>query len=619
MERLAIEALIARNEQLAAQRPAAYRRRVFGVIALGYGYLALVVLVLLALTAVAVLSAVYLKALAIKLVLLTGAPLVLVLRAMVVRFAPPPGIELTGEQAPGLFAAVADLRGRLRTPRVHHILLTADFNAGVTQVPRLGLFGWHRNYLAVGLPLMKTLSVEQFRAVLAHELGHLSRGHARASNWVYRLRLIWGRLDQAFSQTRHWSSGLIRPFFGWYIPYFTATSFPLARANEYEADAASVRLTSVASAAQALTSVAIMARYLQEKYWPTIHSSAKDVPQPAFAPYSRLSWGAIADLPPAQSLRWQEAAMRERTSHADTHPALTDRLSAIGAQAQFAPPSPGESADILLGGQRARWESALDEQWRAQIAASWKRAYDTAQAGRARIGELRSRASQGELNEHEALELASLEESVGAGAAAALAMRRALAQRFPGSLPARFALAHQLLQADDAEGIAPMESVIAASAEARVPGAQLLRDFYRRRNSPDLAQLWEEKRQASAAAWEAARRERQQLRSSDTLAGHRLAAAELARVVQQLESIPGITRAYLVRKLTEHLPERPMLVLGFKCTRWWMLRNRATAHALLHRIRQEVRFPGDALIVDLEGTRSRLAARVRRVKGSRVL
>jgi len=51
MDRAAFEALIVRMEALAVGNPAAYRRRVFALALLGYGYLVLVVLVLLALCA----------------------------------------------------------------------------------------------------------------------------------------------------------------------------------------------------------------------------------------------------------------------------------------------------------------------------------------------------------------------------------------------------------------------------------------------------------------------------------------------------------------------------------------------------------------------------------------
>ena len=47
-------------------------------------------------------------------------------------------------------------------------------------------------------------------------------------------------------------SFLFKPFLDWFVPYFGAFSFPLARANEYEADAISVRLTSSRATAEAL-------------------------------------------------------------------------------------------------------------------------------------------------------------------------------------------------------------------------------------------------------------------------------------------------------------------------------------------------------------------------------
>jgi len=491
MDRGAFEALITRMEALAASNPAAYRRRVFGLAILGYGYLLLVVTVLLALCAVLLASIVYLQAIAVKLLLLVGGPLWLVLRSMWVELQPPAGERLTKLRVPGLFQMLGDLRKRLRTPRIHHVLLTPDFNAGVMQVPRLGLLGWHRNYLFIGLPLMKSLTVEQFQAVLAHELGHLSGGHARAGNWIYRLRLIWQRLEAAFSQTSHWGAAPIRAFFKWYIPRFRATSFPLARANEYEADAAALNLTSARSAAQALTAVSIVGSYLSEKYWPKIHSAARELPQPAFAPYSEFMATAIQDVPAHELQSWQETALAGRTSYDDTHPSLADRLKAMGVAAEFAPPLAGDSAERLLGAERARLESAFDAQWRERVAESWKQVHENTRTHRLRLSELRSQAAQTGLDERKALELADLEEDVGEGSVASLRMRRALVAKYPESAPARFSLARQLLRAVDVDGVALMEALIEKEPNAFLAGAQLLQDYYWRRNERDLALQWQ--------------------------------------------------------------------------------------------------------------------------------
>lgn len=493
MDRGAFEALITRMEALAAADPCAYRRRVFGMAILGYGYLLLVVAVLLALCAILLCSILYRQVIAVQLLFVVGAPLALVLRSMWVVLQPPAGERVTRAMVPELFRMLETLRNRLQTPRIHRVLLTPDFNAGVMQVPRIGLLGWYRSYLFIGLPLMKSLTVEQFQAVLAHELGHLSGGHARAGNWLYRLRLIWQRLDAAFSQTSGWGALPIRAFFKWYIPRFSATSFPLARANEYEADAAAIKLTSARSAAQALTAVSIVGSYLSEKYWPRIHSAARESPQPAFAPYSEFIATAIQDVPAAELQSWQETALASRTSYDDTHPSLADRLQAMGAEAEFAPPLKGDSAEKLLGPARVRLESAFDAQWRERVAESWKQVHDNTRTQRQRLSELRAQAVQSGLDEAKALELADLEEDVGEGAVASLRMRRALVAKYPDSPPARFSLARQLLASGNADGAPLMEALIESESHAFLAGAELLRDYFWRRNERDLALHWQRK------------------------------------------------------------------------------------------------------------------------------
>src|SRR5207302_1849162 len=96
------------------------------------------------------------------------------------------------------------------------------------------------------------------------------------------------RLDSALAQRPQWGSGAIRGVLHWYVPYFNACSFPLARRNEFEADASSVQLTSADSAAQALTNVSVIGSYLRERYWPAVGARARDTAQPAFAPYGAL-------------------------------------------------------------------------------------------------------------------------------------------------------------------------------------------------------------------------------------------------------------------------------------------------------------------------------------------
>ena len=619
MDEAEFEQRVARTEAFAARRPAAYRWQVFGLAALGYLYLTGVIAVLVALFALGLASVLLLKAVAIKLVFVVGTALWMMLRALWVRLEAPTGVELTRRTAPALFQLLDRLRAQARAPGLHHVLLTPDFNAGITQVPRLGLFGWHRNYLLIGLPLMKALTVPQFEAVLAHELGHLSRGHTRAANWIYRLRLIWARLDAVFTQNAHWGALLIRPFFKRFVPYFTAVSFPLARANEYEADATSIRLSSADAAAGALTSVSVVAAYLSERYWPQVYQGAKTSAQPSFAPFSSFDPGALAQVPRDEVQAWLDVALRQKTSHLDTHPCLADRLKAMGAQARFTPPPPGAGAEALLGEGLQQWAGEFDRRWRERVSERWRQMHEQAQANRTRLGELREQAGQGELDEMRSLELANLEESEGEGPEAALALRRAQVERHPDSLPLRFALARQLLQRNDADGVAPMESVLQAEPDAVLAGTQLLRDFYARQEDRVRAKAWHQQYVERATMLQADRRERTRLLRSDHLVAHRLPQAVVADLRAELKKFPEVRRAWLARKLTTYFQDKPLYVLGFKSDRWWSLHDAARAHALTQRMSQELRFSAGTLIVNVEGGNAAFATKLRKLRGARIL
>jgi Zn-dependent protease with chaperone function len=373
MERGDFESLVSRMEHLAREKPKPYRRRVFLLAALGYAYLIVVVLVLLGLTPLAIASVSKIGILGGKLVAVVGVLLIAVVRGLWVRLKPPSGEMVTSADAPELFRLLNALRVRLKTAPIHVVLITPAFTAGVAQVPRLGLFGWHRNYLILGLPFMKALTVEQFKSVLAHEMGHLCHGHTRASNWIYRMRIIWARLEAIFEYQRQWGSGLIRAFFKWYIPYFNAVSFPFARANEYQADAASVLVTSARMAAQALTAVNVIGIYLEHRYWPAMIAATKE--KQAVVPFAGFTAHAVSNVPEAELKSWVAAALKRVTSHEDTHPSLADRLKAIGAPAEFAPPGPGEGAEKLLGSSRARLEKKFDTAWNAVVAAREAKRY----------------------------------------------------------------------------------------------------------------------------------------------------------------------------------------------------------------------------------------------------
>src|SRR5262249_15618506 len=158
------DTLVQRLEEYARKRPAQYRVRVGLLAAMGYAYIVLVLALLFALLGALVVAGSHSEAryLVGKLGWIVLSLAVIVLRALWVRFPAPRGLELRRDQAPALFRMLDELWSSLRAPRFHHVQLIEEFNAAVVQVPRLGLLGWQRNYLLLGLPLMQALSPEQF-------------------------------------------------------------------------------------------------------------------------------------------------------------------------------------------------------------------------------------------------------------------------------------------------------------------------------------------------------------------------------------------------------------------------------------------------------------------------
>ena len=139
-------------------------------------------------------------------------------------------MELDPKRFPSLFDTLDAIRFRLEAPPIHRVVLTWELNAGLAQVPRLGVLGWPRNTLSLGLPLLLVLRPESFRAVVAHELGHLSGNHGAFGAWLYRIRHTWQRVLEGLMERDAKLDFGLRRFFRWYVPYFEVCAFRLLRA-----------------------------------------------------------------------------------------------------------------------------------------------------------------------------------------------------------------------------------------------------------------------------------------------------------------------------------------------------------------------------------------------------
>lgn len=569
MDRQAFEALVRRLEDESQEDPQRYSRRVIWMARMGYGYIGFIITLALGLIVTFALLGLHKPAILAKVGIYWVIPLLGLLKVigstLFTRLPAPEGMELEEAEYPELFRAIEEVRAQLDAPQVDAVLLTEELNAAVVENPRFGIIGPATRYLILGLPLLQALSPQEFRAVLAHEFGHLIGSHSRQSGGIYHLRQSWERIRQHF-EDRDESPFLFGIFFERFIPRFMAYSFVLARAHEYEADRASARVTSPKIAGQALTRIAFAAQHLNGGFWPAVSKRVSHSPEAPRSLYVELkSWLADPAVKEGDEAAILKKLRRQQTDLVDTHPALTDRLAALGQPLVAMGPTPLSAATFFLGDEaHQRLCETLSQQWWQWNANSWEQGHHRARQEQERLADLQIRAQEEELSLDEHWELAQL---LVRNAPFEEAEREfeAILKRWPTQQGARMTLGTRWADRDEARGVPLLEAAIADDIWLTGDAGQTLYAYYERQGDEAMAERWADRLDVWFHDLEEARRERDQLTRDDVLFAHDLIQEEVEEIVEALQSLPGVKEAWLASKAMVHFPdEEPCYVLGVR-------------------------------------------------------
>lgn len=503
MEEADFQRLVERLEQESEEAPGAYRAKVAALAVLGFGILALLLLAIggglvgvvavVAFLAVKGGTALVLLAKAGKAIFLLAVPLWYMgksaLRALFIRLPVPEGRELRRAEAPTLFEGLDRMRKRMNGPAFHHVLLVNEVNAAVVQRPAWGLVGWPRNYLLLGLPLLECMPPREAFAVVAHEYGHLAGSHGRFSAFIYRLRITWGTIQDFSAQVEGWLGKVVARLVRWYAPYFNAYTFVLARADEYQADAASARLVGRENAAHALKRVNV-AGSRHERFMEQTFERIHHEPQPPADLMHR--WAAHLDqpAPAADANLWLQKALDRQASVWDTHPTLRARLAALGVKGEaidLPPPETDESAARAWFGKRLDiLRSQLQSEWAQRVQEPWAERHEAAKKQAERLADLRRQAARSSDEELEMLRLALRFEPEQDWREALAAFNAANADHPLGL----FTEATARLDQGDREGLKLLDRVMALDEDAIKPACDVAYGFLKERNEHDAADVY---------------------------------------------------------------------------------------------------------------------------------
>ncbi|NDL57306.1 M48 family metallopeptidase [Phytoactinopolyspora mesophila] len=294
------------------------------------------------------------------------------IRALVVvsrqQMGEPPGIPVSPDDEPALWQTVDQLAEQVQTAPPDEIRIVGDVNAAVSEDTKfLGLKATRRR-MYIGMPLLTTMTVDEMRSILGHELGHYSGSHTRLGAPVYRGRTSLVATVQGLD-----NHPLVRKIFVGYAKFFFRVSQSVSRRQELEADEHSVAIAGRAAASSALRKVHGLAPawgYFIENYARLI-GPANARPADMFGGFHSL----VSDPVRQREMAAMISEEREHSPY-DSHPSLPDRLANIERQPDRQIEPDERPAIVLLRDPSSATQKAtewfLSEEALAMPTASWE-------------------------------------------------------------------------------------------------------------------------------------------------------------------------------------------------------------------------------------------------------
>jgi Zn-dependent protease with chaperone function len=404
--------------------------------------------------------------------------LVYALQILKVKASQPDGIGLHREHEPLLWQQIDQWTHEMGCPPIDRFYLTTEFNAYALQQPRNGFWGKWENVVAVGLPLMQTLSPEQVTAVIAHEIGHLKHNDSQFSARAYGFFRLWQSIAE--SDKSNDLGYLLRWFGKWYLPCLRIHMNALSRQQEREADREASKTVSSHLLAEALCRIYTSEIYLEKTFTPLMNERAKQERQPPSDFYESLEktlrqeHDTDSDALIAQQKALEEA-LEETDDHLDTHPCLKERLAILSATAAVPSPPTLSAAEHFLK-HRTDYLHTIGLLWKHEARDSWVAYHELYEAAINHRRRYEARQANGEVStEIELCRIADILDEYFPKEAESFYRLHENHSAF--QFDARFRLAKLLLSAGKEEGLLYVEKIIHRHPEKLYPLLPSLKGF----------------------------------------------------------------------------------------------------------------------------------------------
>ena len=545
------------------------------------------------------------------------------MRGLWVRYEPPDGIQVNLGDYPQLKQELAEIAGAVGTRLPHVVMVTSDFNAAAMQAPRFGIFAGHRRYLFLGMPLLDSIAPEEARAVIAHELAHLSCNHGLQHRWINFVGSAWHQAVVAIYSAGQ-SPGLLGTLFSWQEPRFRARRAMLSQLQEFEADRISAQATSRNFTARALVRIEVAAPLWAAALLQRARTEVLSHPEPPTDLFERISTAEPEDST-VEALRKQLASMLNERDSVGDHPSLSSRLEALGVPTDaegylaelLSRPSPCASA-VLFGEGATDLRRRVGTRWNAEISDRWNAWYHATNEKFAEKAGIEEKPAAGRTpKEKWRLIHQSIEHDEPSIHEAKL---RDLLAEAPDQEETIMELAILAAERDDPEFVSLIGRLHAGHSSSAVSQAAQLAEDFIVRNSAMVDSVAIRKRLATLCA---SVEERDRRRFSfdltrPSLRPHSLKEWQVRQLASRLSALP-ISKAWLLEKDSE--PDDGIVLVLVIIQKWTLteLDRNASFARLIERIGALDIMPYGYIAVQDDSGGGRVLAAAKRTPGSQLL
>jgi hypothetical protein len=285
-------------------------------------------------------------------------------RLVTLKFPDRPGLQVNADHAPRLYQILQDIQCSYRWPKIHEIRISDQYELKLQKTPVYGLPFWSTNHITVGLPLLQTLSPDQFKYLLTRLIIQYSKRRAPVTNWVRQLRDVWNDYIRAYKHQQRPGDQVFYWFFLGYSHVYNTLTTSAREADELRADSSALDLINNDDLFNAIQLGFVTQAYLEKQFWPNLAKMLNTGSGATLSPFTKLTGITQNALEKLDIKQWLEKQYARGEASRRFNPSLKARMDNLGRTKIKAPkPIEANAAQHFLQNTYPKVVRIMDTRW----------------------------------------------------------------------------------------------------------------------------------------------------------------------------------------------------------------------------------------------------------------